>query len=221
MKPFGTSTRSWFASVVILSTCSLACTATGGGPPKSTGRAFDGACVAAKVRELRVSSDGAAKGQLSVQNGCSAAVMLLVNPVHADLVRTGQPLPWMGLESGRNAFVRLVMLQDGADIEKAFAGDAVLNVYAPLKALYLEAGAESSVPIEGQLALEASTPFPSKGQFLLPCFPVTSSVMRAAALDLGSTLGKPDHRDGEPRRLPSAAVLVHTPLFPIHMPGPK
>ena len=217
MKPSRTSIRSGFASIVILASCPLACAATGRNTPQATGTPFDGACVAATVSGLRVSAGGAVNGRLSVRNQCSVAVMLLLSPVHADLVRSGELIPWMGPESGRNAFVRMVLIEDGINVDKVFAGDAALNAYAPLKAVQVEPGSGSSIPIEGRLLLVVPGLSVLKGQLLLPCFPSERSVTHAAVLDVGDVLGSPNQGDGEPRRLPSGAVLVHTPLFPILM----
>lgn len=217
MKRFGTSIRSRFASVVALATCSLACAATGGdGKARTSGTPFDGACVAATVSELRVSNDGVVKGSLSVRNGCRTRVMLLLSPVRVDLVRRGQRVAWMGTESGRNAFVRMMLLQDGVEIDKVFAGDASQNVYVPLKALSVDAGSEGSAAIEGRLAGEPPAAN-SKGQLLLPCFPAVPSVASATVLGVAADTGKPSQTvEEQPKRLPDSTVLVHTPLFPIH-----
>jgi len=221
MKRSKTSARFPFASIIALATCALARAATGeDGVANKT--PFDGACVAATVSELEVSSDGEAKGSLSVRNGCRTSVMLLLSPVRVDFVRRGQRIPWMGAENGRNAFVRMLLLQDGVEIDSVFAGDAAQNVYAPLKAVRLDAGAEESIPIAGSLPSGQSLETMAKGQLLLPCFPATPAVSKTTALDPGSLVGKPSQTaEEQPKRLPDAAALVHTAPFPIRIGSTK
>jgi hypothetical protein len=223
MKQFKILNRSWLVSIFALSMCALVCDATGMGRTASvSSKPFDGSCVAAGVSELEVSNDGLAHGTLSVRNRCQVGVVLLLSPVRVDLVRRGQRIPWMGAENGRNAFARMLLLQNGVEIDRVFAGDAAQNVYAPLKGVSVGAGSAVSIPIVGRLPARESMGVKAKGQLLLPCFPEPSAISRTAALDVGNRVGQASGTGSEqPRRLVDAATLVHTSLFPVRIESSK
>lgn len=220
MKRCETLIHSWLGSVIaFLSACALSCAAVGKGAGMASGKPFDAACVAVRVSELSMTREGAVRGTLSAENHCRAAVGLLLSPIRVDVVRRGQRIPWMGTVDGRNSFVRMLLLEDGIEIDSVFAGDAVQNVYAPLKGVSLAAGAAISIPIVGRLPkVEPLGASPIKAQLLLPCFPEPSAITETIALDLEDSVGRTSATGGEePRRLADAAALVHTPPFAVRI----
>lgn len=175
----------------------------------------DASCVEVKASNLAIPDKGDVSGTLSAHNRCPFRIVLLLSPVQVEVARLGKRIPWMGVESRRNAFARLVLMEQRVDVDRAFAGDGARNVYAPLLGVTLETGADASIPVVGHLPKGVTLgPGPGKALLLLPCLRAPAAIDKTSVLDLASSVGRlpstPPRQ--EPIVLPGPAVLIHVTI---------